>query len=334
MNSIFALSVGIGTYAELPTLKCPQNDAKDFAAVLQSGSEQTHVKLITDKEATKSSIIDGLKWLSESAGADDTAMLFFSGHGGRQSASTDDQAFLCPVDASLLDPEVTCIISRELNRMLSAIKSERLIVLLDTCYSGGMGDARRSHSSISVGLSKDDVNSMLGGSGRVILAASRPDQPAWELHGMRNGLFTTHLLSALRGEVARTDGSIWVSDVFSFVSRCVRQHGCQSPFQRSVGEDFVVMKQRHPKPLLARPEMDHRTLRRAMYRVYNRDELSLLCRDLGFTIEDLSGRTLETLIMDLIDHCQRHQLYESLLTQVKEDRPHLAIAAWPVQTSG
>jgi len=143
------------------------------------------------------------------------------------------------------------------------------------------------------------------------------------LHGMRNGLFTNYVLRALRGEVARTDGSIWVSDVFSFVSRGVRQHGCQSPFQRSVGEDFMVLKQ--GKTLLVRPEMDQRAIRRAMHRVYNREELSVLCRDLGLTIDDLPGRALETQIMDLIDHCQRHDLYERLLVRLKEDRPSLVV---------
>jgi hypothetical protein len=325
MKRVFALSVGIGAYVELQNLRCPPNDAKDIVAVLQSGSEQTHVKLITDKEATKSSIIAELKWLSSNAGPDDTAILYFSGHGGRQSVSANDQAFLCPVNASPLERDVTCISSQELNHWLSAIKSERLIVLLDTCYSGGMREARHRHAFVSAGLGKEDVNSMLDGSGRVILAASRPDQPAWELHGMRNGLFTHYVLRALRGEVARTDGSIWVSDVFSFVSRGVRQHGCQSPFQRSVGEDFMVLQQKHRKPLLMRPEMDQRQLRRAMHRGYNREELSVLCRDLGFTIDDLPGRTLETQIMDLIDHCQRHELYERLLVQVKDDRPNLAI---------
>jgi len=323
MKRILALSVGIGTYTELPNLACPPNDAKDFVAVLQSGSDETHVKLITDREATKSAIVAALKWLSSIAGPDDTAMLYFSGHGGRQSASADDQAFLCPVNASPRDPEVTCITSQELNCALSAIKSERLIVLLDTCYSGGMREAR--YRFISAGLGKDDVNSIVDGSGRVILAASRPDQPAWELHGMRNGLFTSYLLRALRGEAARTDGSIWVSDVFSYVSRGVRQHRCQSPFQRSVGEDFMVLKQRHRRLSFARLEMDQRPLRRAMHRVYNRDELSVLCRDLGFTIEDLPGRTLETQIMELIDHCQNHGLYEHLLARVKEDRPNLAV---------
>ncbi len=326
MKQIFALSIGIGRYAELPNLKCPPNDAKDFAAVLQSGSEQPHVKLITDKAATRSSINDELKWLANSAGPDDTAILFFSGHGGRQSVNAEDLAFLCPVNASLIDPEGTCISSQELNRALNAIKSERLIVLLDTCFSGGMRDAKYRHAFISAGLGKDDVNTMLDGSGRVILAASRPDQPAWELHGMRNGLFTNYLLRALRGDVARNDGSVWVSDVFSYVSRGVRQHGCQSPFQRSVGEDFVVMTRRLSPASFTPYEMDQRPLRRAMLGAYNRDELSVLCRDLGLTIEYLPGRTLETQIMDLIDYCHLHGKYESLLARVKEDRPNLAVA--------
>ena len=87
----------------------------------------------------------------------------------------------------------------------------------------------------------------------------------------------------------------------------------------------MVLKQKHRRLSFARLEMDQRPLRRAMHSVYNRDELSVLCRDLGFTIEDLPGRTLETQIMDLIDHCQNHGLYEHLLARVKEDRPNLAV---------
>jgi hypothetical protein len=148
---------------------------------------------------------------------------------------------------------------------------------------------------------------------------------------MRNGLFTSYVLRALCGEVAQADGSIWASDIFSFVSRGVRQHGCQRPYQHAVGEDFVIMVQHNStrRPLkataLASAKGGQRSLRMAMRSVYNRAELSLLCRDLGLSIEDLPGITLETQLMDLIDHCHRHGQYDTLLERMRIDRPPLTL---------
>jgi hypothetical protein len=328
-KKIFALSVGIGRYRQLPNLVCPPTDAQDFADVVQSGPISSEIKVLRDSDATRESILKELGWLAKVASPSETAILFFSGHGGR-SSDGNDQAYFCPVDASLLNLNQTCITSAELSDALRAIKAERLIVMLDTCYSGGIGEPRRRSVGVPSGLNSRDVHALVEGTGRVILAASRPDEPAWELSGMRNGLFTNYLLRALRGEVARADGSIWATDVFSYVSRGVRQHRCQRPYQKAVGEDFVVMVQQNKVtqvrvPALAASVVDQRQLRLAMRRAYNRDDLSILCHDLGLRLEDLPGRTLETQLMDLIDHCDRHGLYDQLLDMTKAERPHLAL---------
>lgn len=331
-KKVFAVSVGIANYWDLPELTCATNDAKDFVDVLKSGTTHPETRLLTNTDATRESILKELTWLANSAGRFDTAIVFFSGHGGRSSGA-DSQAYFCPVEASLLNLEQTCITSDELSGALRAIKSERLIVMLDACYSGGIGEPRRRSVGVPLGLNSLDVNALIEGTGRVILAASRPDEPAWELSGMRNGLFTSYVLRALRGEVARADGSIWASDVFSYVSRCVRQYRCQRPYQKAVGEDFVVMVQKSgtrclPQvSALAPSAIDQRPLRLAMRRAYNRDELSLLCRDLSLSLEDFPGRTLETQLMDLIDHCHRHGLYDQLLDRMQTDRPHVALVS-------
>lgn len=328
-KKVFAVSVGIGNYRELPELTCATNDAKDFVTVLKSGTTHPETRLLTNTEATRESILKELTWLANSAGRGDTAIVFFSGHGGRSSGA-DNQAYFCPVEASLPNLEQTCVTSAELSGALRAIKSERLIVMLDTCYSGGIGEPRRRGVGVPAALNSQDVSALIEGAGRVILAASRPDEPAWELSGMRNGLFTNYVLRALRGEAARADGSIWASDIFSYVSRGVRQHRCQRPYQKAVGEDFVVMVQKSGTrcqlqfPALTPLEIDQRPLRLAMRCAYDRDELSLLCRDLGLSLEDLPGRTLETQLMDLIDYCHRRGLYDQLLDRMQTDRPHLA----------
>src|SRR5437016_5071115 len=97
-KKIFVLSVGIANYQQLPDLTSAANDAKDFVTVLDSGITRSEIKLLTNTDATKESILKELTWLANSAGRSDTAIVFFSGHGGRSSGA-DDQAYFCPVEA-------------------------------------------------------------------------------------------------------------------------------------------------------------------------------------------------------------------------------------------
>ena len=337
-KKIYALTIGIGEYKHLPKLSCATSDAEDFAAVLRAGAVPSEVRVIQNTSATKESIVKELARLAESAGPGDTAIVFFSGHAGRRSSEADDYAFLCPVEASLLDLAETCMTSDELTDALRTITSERLVVFLDTCYSGGIGDLRHRSIGLPIGLTGRDVDAFVQGSGRMVLGASRPDELAWELGAMRNGLFTSYVLRALRGEIAREDGSIWATDVFSFVSRSLRPHRSQRPYQKAVGEDFVITIQDNKanRPVrtsaLLASSIDQRPLRIAMRRAYNRDELSILCRDLGISLEDLAGKTLETQLMDLIDYCHRHGLYNQLIERMRIDRPQLTLAEPRYQT--
>lgn len=333
MNStkIYGVIVGINQYKSLNSLACATNDATDVAELLlRAGTDASQIKLLTDAVATKQSILQKLAWLACNAGPGDTAIVYFSGHGGRRSSPTEDQAYFCPTDALPGDFDGTCIGSDEFTLALRAIKSQRLVVLLDTCYAGGLGEARSNEARLDVGLSSKDVSELIEGRGRVILAASRPDERAWEMREQRNGLFTSYLLRALRGEVARTDGTIWVNDVFSYVSRALRMDKRQHPYQKAYGEDFVILVQRGATQQGLRTvgfvptEINQQALRRAMRNAYNRAEIEVLCQDLGMSIEDLSDhRPLETQIMELIDHCRRHKTYHRLVELVRVDRPHL-----------
>jgi hypothetical protein len=332
-KQIYAACFGISRYQNLRPLSCAGADARDVAEVLSGSATSAHAKLSVDAEATKEAILGGLRWVAESAGADDTAIVFLSGHGGRLATQAGGHAYFCPVEASLDDSERTCITGDELTAALRAVKSERLVVLLDACYSGGIGDPRHCGAGLGVGLMDSDVSALIEGSGRMILAASRPDEFAWEEAEMKNGVFTNYLLRGLRGEATRADGTVWASDLFGYVSRQVRRHQKQHPYQKAIGEDFVVMALRNTSRLPAQGTAAHplsrssqRPLRIAMRGAYNRAELSLLCQDLGLSLEDLPGATLETQLMELIDHCQRHGLRQQLLERVRADRPQLTLS--------
>jgi hypothetical protein len=311
-----ALAVGLSRYQTLRPLSSAANDARDIAAVISNGNIQSEVKLLVDDGATKETVLQELDRLATSASSEDTVFVFFAGHGWRLS-DNEERAYFCPFEAALSNLDETCLTNHEFTEALRAIKSARLLVLLDTCHAGAIGEPRNLIASHTTPLVQRDLDTLVEGKGRVILAASRPEEEAWELMGMGNGLFTSFLLRALSGSAARADGRIWVSDLFGYISRNVRRFGCQHTYQKAVGEDFVVMV-RHPKALkqttfVPGKRLDQRALRRHMHSSLNRAELSLLCHDLGLTLEDLSGTTLEAQIMELIDYCYRHGIYDQLV---------------------
>lgn len=325
----YVLSIGISRYQYLRPLSCAANDAQDLSELLSHSADPIDVKLLLDDDATKPAVLREFAWLANSAGSEDTAIVFFSGHGGRTALEENNEACFCTVETSSSAIRQTSLTSDELTAALRAVKAKRLVVLIDACYSGGLGEPRSRSASLTMALTAKDVNSLLEGEGRVIIAASRPDELAWEVTQMRNGVFTHYLLGGLRGEVAHADGTIWVSELFGYISRNVRLHGKQHPYQKAVGEDFVVVVQRgteNVEALTSHLELDQRSLRRMMHRAYSRSELSLLCKDLGFTLDDLEGTTLETQLMELIDHCDRHGLNEQLLALIRADRPQLTLA--------
>lgn len=75
------------------------------------------------------------------------------------------------------------------------------------------------------------------------------------------------------------------------------------------------------------PLVEERSLRAAMRRSYNRDELAQLCAVLGLSLENLPSSAFENQLLELIDHCRRHGRYGQLVERVRVERPHLELGS-------
>ena len=83
---LYVLAVGVSAYQdEALRLDLAAKDALDFGAAwnAQKGGLYSGVELrvLTDAQATKGDILDGLEWLQRQVTAKDVAVLFFAGHG-------------------------------------------------------------------------------------------------------------------------------------------------------------------------------------------------------------------------------------------------------------
>jgi hypothetical protein len=264
----YALVIGVGDYKHLRKLRRPPADAEGLHQVLVDacGYPPNQVALIKDQEATKRAINRNFQWLAERTGPDSTVVVFFSGHGARPLGGLEGGEYLCPVDADGYRLRETAISSEELTRALRAIRAQKLLVLLDACHSGAVGDPRDTTLTIKGGFSRDVYDRLAAGEGRVIIASCKPDQVSWEFAGMAYGLFTHHVLTGLQGqEVPVHDRMVRVLDLFKYLSQAVpeacRTRGVdvQNPLLKAfdVDEDFPIAVVGRGRTVALRQERSH-----------------------------------------------------------------------------
>ena len=240
----FALLIGVASYLYINPLEKTKIDAQDLSDVLMhNGYLPENVHLLLDQEATKMAISEKLDLLANLSSEEDTVIVFFSGHGLQRVGGFNRGEYLCPVEAKISDLESSCISSNQFTDALSAIKAERLVVFLDACHSGGVGEVKDPNLRMKGGLSEQGYAQLVEGKGRVVIASSRADEPSWELPEDRNGLFTRFLLEGLKGGAARLDGAIPIMRLFDYVSDKVSQYKDQHPFITSSTENFVIAVQ-------------------------------------------------------------------------------------------
>lgn len=243
-----ALVIGVANYLTVrPLPAVVLKDARDLAARLidtaSCGYPTVNVVQLLDREATMAGILTALDDLAARTGSDDTAVIFFSGHGAHAITDGIEQHYLIPYDCQLADLPGTAINGTEITSRLRAIKAGRLLVFFDCCHSGGIGEPKSGLPSLTLGLSQDYYAALAHGTGRVVIASSRPDELSWLLPGMANSLFTHYILEALRGQ-AKTlgDGYIRVFDLFRYVADAVPSKANQHPIFKATAmeADFPV----------------------------------------------------------------------------------------------
>lgn len=229
----YALIVSIASYQNIGSL--PQtiiNDGQDIYNLLidqkKCGYHPQNVKLLLNSSASQKKIIKELRRLANVAKAEDTIVVYFSGHGGRIANGDQIQNCLLPYDANPQDLEKTCINGNKLTKIFRQITSNRLAVFLDSCYAGGTAEPKSNSigfANFKKGFDENYYAILAEGKGRTIIASSRADEESLVFPTMNNSLFTHYLLRGLNGEAKhRGDGLIRILDLFDYISEMVPNH--------------------------------------------------------------------------------------------------------------
>jgi tetratricopeptide (TPR) repeat protein/uncharacterized membrane protein YgcG len=197
----WALIVGISEFS-LPqmNLHYAAKDARDFGHYLvnEGRFESDHVRVLTNSNATRENIMEQLgdQWLPRVVGPDDLVVLYISSHGSPADADVVGVNYIITYDTKPGALYATAIPTQDLIRMIrSRIKSDRIVVILDTCFSGAAADPDPTGAYKQRSL---DVDEFAHGTGQLVICSSKPDETSQESSSFHNGVFTHYLIEGLR----------------------------------------------------------------------------------------------------------------------------------------
>jgi WD40 repeat protein len=227
---LYVLAIGVSQYLNPSySLKFAAKDAKDFAAAVatQKGFlyRDVVVKVLTDDQATKDNVLDGLDWIRKETTSKDVAMVFFAGHG------LNDQNgvyYFLPYNTDLEKLLRTGVPFTDIKNTVQSLAGKTLF-FIDTCHSGNVLGGRR-------GLA-DDLNGIINelssaDSGAVVFAASTGNQYSLEDAKWNNGAFTKALVEGFTGRADYTGkGRITINMLDLYISERVKEltGGKQTP---------------------------------------------------------------------------------------------------------
>ena len=170
--------------------------------------------------------------------------------------------FLIPHGYDLNNLSETAITGRELADKIAAIRSQRLLLLLDCCHAGGVADDSTKAPGLVLAkapLPPEAKALFTKGGGRIVICSSRADEIS--LGAQPYSLFTRALIDCFAGQgVAKLDGYVHALDLALYAREKVptwskeRQHPT-ADIERA--DNFIVATYaagaKEPRPLSLSP---------------------------------------------------------------------------------
>ncbi|MGZ6391220.1 MAG: caspase family protein [Ktedonobacterales bacterium] len=219
-----ALLVGINDYDHIQPLNWCRDDAlamREVLALHANGEPNFHCRLllstpdssttanVADTADTSSNIEHGRVSLTKLRSAieglldfDGVVAFYFSGHG----IVTNQRHYLATQDSASGRPG---LLMNELIAMTRTSRASEIILIIDACHSGAVGEPDVS----------GDISDPYLRPGVTLLAASGPNQPAIEVDG--HGMFTRLVRGALKGGAADVRGRVSAAAIYAYVEEAL-----------------------------------------------------------------------------------------------------------------
>lgn len=154
---------------------------KLYNVLISHGWDSTHIQLLKNEMGTKIGILEALSWVDNKEDSDDVVLFYFCGHGEGNGMGI----YVYPSEF---------LSGWELNDIISELGSQSIVIIFDSCYSGGL-------------------QQYLGKNHRVLLMSSQHDEASQGDSDPQidSGYFTYYLAMGLGGTIADTNNDKWIS---------------------------------------------------------------------------------------------------------------------------
>jgi tetratricopeptide (TPR) repeat protein len=220
-NKAYAVIIGIAKYADpaIPSLNYTVNDAQALYDVLTDpnygGFRKDHVTILLNEKATTSAIKKAIGVDLKRAPEDGIAVVYFAGHGAPEGEETYWLTYDSKISQTLY---ASALSNDEISGMLKRINTNRVVTLLDCCYSGASIAASRSTRAVLV----DDPFRALEGSGSITITSSDGKEQSLEDSKLKHGIFTFRLLEAIKGKAdINGDGTVMADEIAKYIQETV-----------------------------------------------------------------------------------------------------------------
>jgi len=242
---LYILSIGVDQYTDSNVnLKYAVKDAKDLEERIKIQSatlykpQNIHYSLVTDREATKTNIVNKVNELSNTIKPQDNFILFVAGHG----VLLQNQYYMLTHDYNGQVSDTNMISSNEIVEMSKKIKSLNQLFIFDTCHAGGV-------DTIVSGLYDARMSVLAKKMGLHIYASANDKQVAMDGY-KGNGLFTYTLLDGLNNNKEadkNKDGKVTVVGLGEYSKKMTtnisKEIGhSQTPLIINFGKDSPIYK--------------------------------------------------------------------------------------------
>ncbi len=203
MDDFLALIIGVGG-EDIPETV---TDSKAILDILttKGAYNPKNTFFLTEDKSTKANIIKAFNAIIKKSKEkkDSTVFIYYSGHGQKFPQATGDEFdyYLITHGADRNKKEKTMLNGDIFSKKIEKIKSNRVLVMLDCCYAGGMktqglkikGEEKVKYSNIAL------QEKLKSGKGRVFVSSCDDNETSVILPNAKNSLFTEVALEVLDG---------------------------------------------------------------------------------------------------------------------------------------
>jgi tetratricopeptide (TPR) repeat protein len=194
----------------LQQLRCPENDVDGLYSILSSPALGEFTETNVLKNLAHNKILTQLNRVLVRARRDDLILIYYSGHG---KLNRKGRLHLATIDTVVDTLDTTSIPVGRMRDLIEISPSEKVVLILDCCYSGRVKDAW-----LKGGIDDQLQQEAECNRGLYILAASTAIQAAQEKEGDQYSFFTKYIIEGIQEGVADNNnlGKISVLDLYSY----------------------------------------------------------------------------------------------------------------------